>query len=286
MKKKGDRKSVVAPARVIRTYTHTGSVISWALSQFRWVRKNGGKEGQYDEIKTYHAVESWNRHVVVHFFESQFDFGSNKIKCSFQLFSTDVTLSTLFASHLHTQINNSINCPTIAKTRSQLNLKQVEMKNFSRSDVNRRRDAMDAPKQMILSFPSFCSFFFYSLPSSSSFPPSCLVLSRHVTRVKERGGPPPSVQNIKKERKREMATVRWLEEQQAVGIRPPPPHMYITLFFSSFFFTTLFRRLIINPLTSLFFFLARSFYPVEGRKLERCKFYFNLKTNLIKIRKN
>lgn len=82
-----------------------------------------------------------------------------------------------------------------------------------------------------------------------------------------------------------MATVRWLEEQQAVGIRPPPPHMYITLFFSSFFFTTLFRRLIINPLTSLFF-LARSFYPVGGRKLERCKFYFNLKTNLIKIWKN
>lgn len=176
-KKKGDRKSVVAPARVIRTYTHTGSVISWALSQFRWVRKNGGKEGQYDEIKTYHAVESWNRHVVVHFFESQFDFGSNKIKCSFQLFSTDVTLSTLFASHLHTQINNSINCPTIAKTRSQLNLKQVEMKNFSRSDVNRRRDAMDAPKQMILSFPSFCSFFFLFPSLFFKFPTlvSCFV---------------------------------------------------------------------------------------------------------------
>lgn len=148
------------------------------------------------------------------------------------------------------------------------------MKNFSRSDVNRRRDAMDAPKQMILSFPSFCSFFFYSLPSSSSFPPSCLVLSRHVTRVKERGGPPPSVQNIKKERKREMATVRWLEEQQAVGIRPPPPHMYITLFFSSFFFTTLFRRLIINPLTSLFFFFGALFLSGRGTETRTLQILF------------
>lgn len=105
------------------------------------------------------------------------------------------------------------------------------------SAVERRRDALDAPQQMILSFPFFFLFPLKKkgLPSSllTSFPPS---LSRHVTPCK--GGKTTSCLYSTG---KEMATVRWLEEQQAV----PPPIIY---------FTTLFRQ---SKISSFF-------NPVEG----------------------
>lgn len=115
----------------------------------------------------------------------------------------------------------------VGHTHTWKTVKHLEIKNKTwRSAVKRRRDALNAPQQMIFRFLLFSQP--KNGPPSYNFPPS---LSRHVT-PSEGGKPPPPKGKWR-------PCDDWRSNRR---FKYPPPTLL---------FTTLFRQ---------FFFL----YPVEG----------------------